>query len=948
MARAPTAVVLQLLQSAAQAGLSDVSDRELLRRFTEGNDQAAFAALLRRHGGMVLGVCARALPNLHDAEDACQATFVILARRARSRQRWQASVANWLYATARKVAHNARVAAQRRARREARAAVPEAVSAVDAMSGRELLAVLDEELDKLPVRYREPLVLCYLEGLTRDEAALRLGVPAGTIKIQLERGRKRLGAALLGRGFALGSGLLTLAATSPVEASPPRVVETILAAVNGSPPAAVAQLATRFAMQSVLKKWMLGGLAILAALALTFRAWSLVPAAKPPDKEAMPAKTDPSKPSAERPAAQPPIDLSGRILDAQGKPLAGAQLVLVGYDARPVELGSSAADGRFTIKVPRAATRGQFLAARVPGAGVDFIGIGGLDPARTVELRLVQDQVIRGRVVDTQGKPVAGVRVDVPYLQAFDSGSVDSFLAAWTNRMISFQGPHADKALWQSGGAIPAATTDANGRFALMGAGAERVVTLRLSGAGIAEARVSVVNRRGFNPTPINEAARKPSPIIISGPDQGVPALYGPDAAFVVDAGKVIRGVVRETASGKPWSEIEVRCQGASAKTDAAGRYEIRGVRKANSYRLWIRPDLAAGLLGRQVTVADTIGYAPVTADITVARATQTVVITGRLLDASTGKGVCGDVHLAPLAGNKFARANPDLDSIASVSTAEDGTFRIVTIPGPVLLMGGVDHEWSPGGQMVRSLAYKSTKPDPKHPQYFPADHAGSYAAADGGFTLLQGNFCKVLQLEPGTAVVKQDMLLSPASTIPIKIQDAAGDPLAGTFVEEPGRRYNLVGPIRTDTDTWVAQGVAESGQARRLIFYEHSRKLFATLLLKGDEKGPVVVRLQPCAAVRGRVVDEDGKPRSGVNVNLTYYDGNFMDVHAFVHGAKPVVTDAKGAFLIDEVIPGLDFQLWRRFANKRSGYGQSLVEKVTLEAGRTKDLGNIRLPSSH
>jgi hypothetical protein len=204
-----------------------------------------------------------------------------------------------------------------------------------------------------------------------------------------------------------------------------------------------------------------------------------------------------------------------------------------------------------------------------------------------------------------------------------------------------------------------------------------------------------------------------------------------------------------------------------------------------------------------------------------------------------------------------------------------------------------------------------------------------------------------VLQLEPGTAVVKQDMLLSAASTIPIKIQDATGHPLAGTFVEEPGRRYNFDGPIRTDTDRWVAQGVAESGQARRLIFYERSRKLFAMLLLKGDEKGSVVVRLQPCAAVRGRVVDEDGRPRRGVNVNLTYYDGNFMAIHAFVHGAKPVVTDAQGAFVIDEVIPELDFQLWRRFANKRSGYGQSLIEKVKLEAGRPKDLGNIRLPSA-
>src|SRR5262249_49158708 len=145
-----------------------------------------------------------------DAEDACQATFLVLAQKAKG-NRWQPSVANWLFTTARKVAHNARVAARRRARREAQAAVPEAVQPVDRMTGAELLAARDEELDRLPPRYREPLVLCYLEGLTRDEAAARLGVPAATLKTRLERGRKRLGDALTRRDCTLGAGLLALA-----------------------------------------------------------------------------------------------------------------------------------------------------------------------------------------------------------------------------------------------------------------------------------------------------------------------------------------------------------------------------------------------------------------------------------------------------------------------------------------------------------------------------------------------------------------------------------------------------------------------------------------------------------------------------------------------------------------------------------------------------------------
>src|SRR5262245_296372 len=226
-----TASVTRAVRLALRAD-EPASDGQLLGRFVEGGDQEAFAALVRRHTAMVLGVCRRALPGDQDAEDACQATFLALLRQARAR-RWQPSLAGWLYTTARQVAHNARLAARRRARREGRAAVPEAVEPVDRLSGRELLSALDEELARLPARYREPLVLCHLEGLTRDEAARRLGVPLATLKSQLERGRKKLADALNKRGCALGAGLLGLA-TSPAGASSRRLEGAILSSAAGA------------------------------------------------------------------------------------------------------------------------------------------------------------------------------------------------------------------------------------------------------------------------------------------------------------------------------------------------------------------------------------------------------------------------------------------------------------------------------------------------------------------------------------------------------------------------------------------------------------------------------------------------------------------------------------------------------------------------------------------
>src|SRR5262245_30461515 len=267
MAKGSAATVMRVIRSSTDACAAGPSDGELLRRFASSDDQAAFAAIVRRHGPLVLGVCRRVLPKLQDAEDACQATFLVLAQKAKS-NRWQPSIANWLYSTARKVTGNARVSAQRRARREGRAAVTEAVQPADQMTGRELLATLDEELDRLPSRYREPLLLCYLEGLTRDEAARRLHIPAATLKTRLERGRQRLGDALTRRGCVLGAGLLALAAACPVGASPSCLVQSVLMAVTQPPPPTVAALAKGAAVNGLMSKSALLVLALVGTVAL--------------------------------------------------------------------------------------------------------------------------------------------------------------------------------------------------------------------------------------------------------------------------------------------------------------------------------------------------------------------------------------------------------------------------------------------------------------------------------------------------------------------------------------------------------------------------------------------------------------------------------------------------------------------------------------------------------
>ncbi len=193
----PAALLRQLAEPA--------TDSDLLRRYTATRDGTAFAELVRRHGPVVLGACRRGVRNHHDADDAFQAVFLVLARRAGVIQRPEL-LGSWLYRVAVGVARNARRAAARRRIRGVQGVdVPEPVARSTAPPD-DIGPVLDEELEKLPPWYREALVLCDLRGVSRAEAAATLGVPVGTVDSRLAGGRKKLAARLVRRGVTLSVG----------------------------------------------------------------------------------------------------------------------------------------------------------------------------------------------------------------------------------------------------------------------------------------------------------------------------------------------------------------------------------------------------------------------------------------------------------------------------------------------------------------------------------------------------------------------------------------------------------------------------------------------------------------------------------------------------------------------------------------------------------------------
>jgi len=178
----------------------------LLERFARQHDDAAFAALVQRHGPMVLRVCRGVLRDPHRAEDAFQATFLTLVRKATA-VRKSTSLGSWLYKVAYRIALAARAGAALRQSREHLVAGKEASDPLAEITGRELVTALDEELAGMAERYRAPLLLCVLEGMAQDEAAKQLGWSLSTLKRRLERGREVLRARLAGRGLALSAAL---------------------------------------------------------------------------------------------------------------------------------------------------------------------------------------------------------------------------------------------------------------------------------------------------------------------------------------------------------------------------------------------------------------------------------------------------------------------------------------------------------------------------------------------------------------------------------------------------------------------------------------------------------------------------------------------------------------------------------------------------------------------
>jgi RNA polymerase sigma factor (sigma-70 family) len=945
-----TRVARTLRASVRPKATAPESDGELLVRFADAADPEAFRALVARHGKAVLAACRQVLADPADVDDAFQATFLVLLKKAKALDA-SAPLGGWLFAVAHRVAVRCRSDARRRQSREAEAASRrrQTIELPD-LSWREAVAVLHDELNGLPDKYRLPLLLCSVQGLTRDEAAEQLGSTVGAVRGQLERGRSLLERRLTRRGIVLSAGLLAVLVGSSRAAGGPsaELIDLALRSAGGQAPSAVAALAhgafpmTAFWKQILLPAVLLVG---LAGVGLGVGAWHASAAAnaqKPKDKMERPAaKADAKEATPKEDVKERTV--TGKVVGPDGKPVQ-ADLLYCWIEGKTESLGKTKADGTFRVTV-RLKSPGAFLVAKAKGYGIDFMMPATNTPAE-VTFELPKDQPIRGRLIDPQGKPVAGAAVQLRTVKAFAGGSAQPFLDAWKKRTYFRQQPLEESKGLYNVTALPVnTTTDRDGRFEMAGVGAERLVSLKISGAGRAEVEVHVVTRAGFDPKPYNDATLGLKPKYGEKLSWSFnPMLSAPDFSLAVEPEKLVRGRLTDAKTGKPRPGVEVTMAQddglarhyPKATTDQEGRFVLRGAKKWPTYQLAAMADDAGGYLPSEVQVKDTVGYEPVVADIACQKG---VVITGTIRDKSTGLPVAGGVHANVLADNTHLKDYPDLGRFPTFGGKHikgGGAYRVVVIPGPVLLVGRADGH---GGRDV----YKLARPDPKHPRYFHTEFkALGYYGPGGGRGFVDGNWCKVIEAKGTDTVLKQDIELEPAARKAVGVVGPDGKPVPGVHATGISpREFHFAEPIG-DTATITLVDL-EPKQERLVVAMHRGRKLVGAAVVKGSDGNPVV-RLGPGGTAKGRVVNQDGKPLAGITVKLYFDRREVAEVYSPVNENRQAVTGADGAFEFDNLLPGYEFRLLFSKGKKEVGpeYRNAPTHKVGKH-GETLRLGDFK-----
>jgi beta-lactamase regulating signal transducer with metallopeptidase domain len=651
--------------------------------------------------------------------------------------------------------------------------------------------------------------------------------------------------------------------------------------------------------------------------------------APPPEK----STASRSRPSVEKATKGVTLDenamtiVRGTVLLPDGKPAAGAKILALGFWSPgskhlPIATTMTASNGSFEIRVPKLVPyRGaavSTIAAVAEGCGTQSVSLREALSKPPV-LRLLRQVPIHGRVIDGTGKPVAGVRVQLREAQMPTKGeSLDAWLAAAKLDLAN--------AYWKIGQCLPgyndesqqAIRTDHDGRFTQLGIGPERLVTLQLSGESIASAEIGVVTRAV---EPFTRAR-------FGGPSQ----VFGSDFTYQAQPTRPVVGTVRDSVTGQPLGGVGIELQHrhfVRTETDAEGKFRLVGMpttpvfqdMKQNQVN-FVPPSDQPYFRMNWVEIPQTSETAlePVTLEIKLRRG---LWITGRVTDKVTAKPVMARVDYFPCATNPSVRKDEyrKMQSFELCQTRPDGTYRALGLPGrgivaatglyPLVFRKGV------GGSAIPGVTENGALP-----------------------TLTPGNIYaedSLKEIDPpgGTQSITCDLALDPSGRIRLTLVDAAGKPAENTLYVCSAPVYIVSHPEST-----FDVAALSPKESRMYLIWQAQQKIARLFTLESDEKAPrdSTITLVPSATIKGRIVDEAGRPLKNV----------FVVPSAMRNGKRPwsldqlfsATTDEDGRFAIANLGVGCDG--YRIDATSPEEEEATIAEKVEIAADKTIDLGAV------
>jgi len=980
VAHTPFTGVLRHLRTLRDTqSLAQCSDAQLLERFADCREEPAFDALLRRHGSMVLSVSRRVLHQAQDAEDVFQATFLLLARKAGSIRKRE-SLASWLHGVARRLALKVQARDARRHAMEKRAAdrIPPQVRAG---AWQEIQATLDAALDELPERYRAPIFLCCLEEKSLAEAARILGRPLATVGTQLARGRRLLRERLVKHGLTLTAGGVTsLLVASAALAAPSAgltqaTTQAALAVGSGQSASKICSESVARLVDGGLRSMFLDrlktGAALLVVAGIVSGAcgWALAPTSSDEDKSRAP------KPVAETQSAEPPVDkdavtYSGRVVDPDGKPVAGAKVYYYFLTREDVPIpvrATTDATGRFEFvltpkDVPLSADTENANALKsgfvvVKADGFAFAWRSRMKLTTDLSFRMARDDApIEGRILDLQGKPVEGARVTV--LGAAESGKDDlaDFLKALDGRTPFYSAisqhlsnyVHSPFIGRREVNLLPPTQTDAEGRFRISGFPREVLVELRVEGPTIERKEFYVLNR----------ARPAAAPNLLT-PPFSTGEMYGPSGnAFVhwkgfdhaAGPGQVVTGIVRDEQTKAPLPGAIVESYVLAGTNlgqntiyhtiaDEQGRYRFAGLPRGKGNRIRIRP---AKDRPNIPIVKDVPEREPLVEAIVDVELPRGVFVDVTAKDKKTGQPVAGSISYFTFPDkpdpNRPFLSGPYHDSYDNfMPIRNDGTFRFVAAPLKAILALRTDWSKYPIAKDAATLTLPSR--------------------------ISSSNFQAFARIDPkgGDEPVKVDFFLDAGGVVKGRVVGPNGQPLAGVLAA--GLRHDWFDdawPAVSKTGEFTALGL-DPKHPRLLCFADWDKKLTGSVVVRGDEKESVTVKLQAWASVSGRLLDDDGQPiqnaklwftevpRGKVGAPRALDVGLHVDARIAGKPSPDPVTDADGRFKVEGLVPGLKYNLaWvdqlGAFDLEHFRWKGLAFSNLVLKPGETKDLGDVKL----